>query len=56
MINKSLDEDDNSSLLRLIHSNNVKIILNPVLIGTSEVKEFLNVSDVDPKKAIRLAQ
>ena len=56
MVYESLDREDTEALLRLIHREGVKRILNTAITDGLEVQDFLNLSDADKERVLRLAK
>ncbi|MGC6061313.1 helix-turn-helix domain-containing protein [Enterobacter kobei] len=56
MVYDSLEKEDTEALLRLIHREGVKGILNAAQTGTLDAQDFMSLSESDRQRVLRLAQ
>lgn len=56
MVYDSLDKEDTEALLRLIHREGVKGILNAAQTGTLDAQDFMSLSEADRQRVLRLAK
>ncbi|EOZ4638884.1 helix-turn-helix domain-containing protein [Enterobacter cloacae] len=56
MVYDSLEKEETEALLRLIHREGVKSILNTPRTGDPDTQDFLNLSDTERQRVLRLAK